>query len=97
MVNSVDPDQLASEKPADQDLHCFQHRIYQCLACYRVKQIMAKVCCLLLLGNDPRSSMRGICISSFLIAYQKYLVWVHLNSLTEMLPMSTTANVFMQK
>ena len=21
--NSVDPDQLASEKPADQDLHCF--------------------------------------------------------------------------
>ena len=22
-VNSVDPEQLASEKPADQDLHCF--------------------------------------------------------------------------
>ena len=21
--NNVDPDQLASEKPADQDLHCF--------------------------------------------------------------------------
>ena len=24
--NSVDPDQLASEKPADLDLHCFQNR-----------------------------------------------------------------------
>ena len=24
----VDPDQMASEKPADLDLHCFQHRIY---------------------------------------------------------------------
>ena len=23
----MDPDQLASEKPADQDLHCFQNRI----------------------------------------------------------------------
>ena len=28
MENSMDPDQLASEKPADQDLHCFQTRIY---------------------------------------------------------------------
>ena len=28
MENIVDPDQLASEKPADQDLHCFQNRIY---------------------------------------------------------------------
>ena len=26
--NSVDPDQLASEKPADLALHCFQNRIY---------------------------------------------------------------------
>ena len=25
--NSVDPDQLASQKPADLDLHCFQNRI----------------------------------------------------------------------
>ena len=25
--NSVDPDQLASEKPADRDLHCFQNGI----------------------------------------------------------------------
>ena len=25
--NSVNPDQLASEKPADLDLHCFQTRI----------------------------------------------------------------------
>ena len=24
--NSVNPDQLASEKPADQDLHCFQNQ-----------------------------------------------------------------------
>ena len=24
--NSVDPDQLASEKPADLDLHCIQNR-----------------------------------------------------------------------
>ena len=28
LENSVDPDQLASEKPADLDLHCFQNRIY---------------------------------------------------------------------
>ena len=26
--NSVDPDQLASQNPADLDLHCFQNRIY---------------------------------------------------------------------
>ena len=26
---SVDPDQLASEKPADLYLHCFQSRIYR--------------------------------------------------------------------
>ena len=26
--NSADPDQLASEKPADLDLYCFQNRIY---------------------------------------------------------------------
>ena len=25
--NSVDPDQLASEKPADLNLHCFKHDI----------------------------------------------------------------------
>ena len=30
--NSFDPDQLASEKPADLDLHCFQKRIHLCLA-----------------------------------------------------------------
>ena len=24
----MDPDQLASEKPADQDLHCYQNGIY---------------------------------------------------------------------
>ena len=30
--NSVDPDQLASEKPADLDLHCFQNRKYPDLA-----------------------------------------------------------------
>ena len=30
---SVDPDQLASEKPADLDLHCFQNRIYRGSAC----------------------------------------------------------------
>ena len=28
--NSVDPDQLASQKPADQYLHCFQNKIYLC-------------------------------------------------------------------
>ena len=32
--NSVDPDQLASEKPADLDLHCFQNRIYPGLTWY---------------------------------------------------------------
>ena len=26
--NSVDPDQLASKKPADQDQHCFQLCLY---------------------------------------------------------------------
>ena len=30
--NSVDPDQLASQEPADLDLHCFQNRIYPALA-----------------------------------------------------------------
>ena len=30
--NIVDPDQLASEKPADLDLQCFQNRIYMDLA-----------------------------------------------------------------
>ena len=28
MEKSVDPDQLASKKPADLDLHCFLIRIY---------------------------------------------------------------------
>ena len=28
MKNNVDPDQLAPMKPADQDLHCFQKRVY---------------------------------------------------------------------
>ena len=28
MKYSVDPDHLASEKPADLDLHCFQNRIH---------------------------------------------------------------------
>ena len=28
--NSVDPDQLASEKPADLDLRCFQLEMCQC-------------------------------------------------------------------
>ena len=32
--NSVDHDQLASEKPADHDLHCFQNGIYPGLAWY---------------------------------------------------------------
>ena len=32
MENSVDPDQLASQKPADLDLHCFQDRIFSSLA-----------------------------------------------------------------
>ena len=31
-LNSVDPERLASEKPADLDLHCFQNRIYRCSA-----------------------------------------------------------------
>ena len=28
VVNSADPDQVASQKPADLDLHCFQNNIY---------------------------------------------------------------------
>ena len=40
----MDPDQLASEKPADQDLHCFQSRIYfglvwEGLMCLRLQNI----------------------------------------------------------
>ena len=34
--NSVDPDQLASQKPVDQDKHCFQKGIYPGLAWYRL-------------------------------------------------------------
>ena len=33
LENSVDPDQLASKKPADLDLNWFQSRIYPGLAC----------------------------------------------------------------
>ena len=33
--NSVDPDQLASEKPADLDLRCFQNKINPGSACLR--------------------------------------------------------------
>ena len=33
MVNSVDPAQLASQKQADLDLHCFQDSIFPSLAC----------------------------------------------------------------
>ena len=33
LENSVDPDQLASKKPADLDLNWFQSRIYPDLAC----------------------------------------------------------------
>ena len=28
LTNNVDPDQLASEQPADLDLRCFQNKIY---------------------------------------------------------------------
>ena len=31
--NSGDPDHLASQKPADLDLHCFQNRIYSGSTC----------------------------------------------------------------
>ena len=34
--NSVDPNQLASKKPADLDLHCFQNMVYLCLG--QIKQ-----------------------------------------------------------
>ena len=34
--NSVDPDQLASQKPADLDLHCFQNRIIWVYSMVRV-------------------------------------------------------------
>ena len=32
LTNSVDPDQLAPQKPADLDLHCFQNKRYPGLA-----------------------------------------------------------------
>ena len=31
--NCVDPDQQASEKPADLDLHCFKIRMHPCMHC----------------------------------------------------------------
>ena len=31
--NCVDPDQLASQKPADQDLHCFKNRMHPYVHC----------------------------------------------------------------
>ena len=37
--NSVDPDQLASEKPADQDLHCFFHSAYKYLLITEIVQV----------------------------------------------------------
>ena len=37
MKNSVDPDQLASEKPADLDLHCFPTEYISMLSMLRVK------------------------------------------------------------
>ena len=33
MEHTVDPDQLASQKPADMDLHCFKSKTYPGLAC----------------------------------------------------------------
>ena len=36
MSNSVDPDQLASQKPADLDLHCFQKQDISWLIAVRV-------------------------------------------------------------
>ena len=35
MQNSEEPDQLASVKPADLDLHCMQNQIYPALALVR--------------------------------------------------------------
>ena len=48
MENSVDPDQLASEKPADLDQHCFKIRIN------RFKKIMFVFVCFVALR--PKST-----------------------------------------
>ena len=39
---SVGPDQLASEKPADLDLHCFQNALYCKFGNFRESFIFAK-------------------------------------------------------
>ena len=39
MENSVDPDQLASVKPADFDLHSFRNRIYQGLGYFEIVKV----------------------------------------------------------
>ena len=41
MENSVDPDQMASKKPSDQDLHCFNKCAYQ----VSVGNGLSVVCC----------------------------------------------------
>ena len=48
--NSVDPDQLASEKPACQDPHCFQLCNSHCLnACASIKRPCNSACTYMLL------------------------------------------------
>ena len=40
----MDPDQLASEKPADLDLHCFQTKVYPQSAYLWVSLFLINVC-----------------------------------------------------
>ena len=44
MKNIVDPDQLASKKPADLDLHCFQNWI---ISGFRMDKVKIASLCLL--------------------------------------------------
>ena len=42
MTNSVDPDQLASEKPTDLDLHCVQRQDMSCSAREGLSNVLRK-------------------------------------------------------
>ena len=42
MENSVDPDQLTSQKSADLDLHCFENSIYLVISVVLVKTAVSK-------------------------------------------------------
>ena len=62
MENSVDSDQLASQKPADPNLQCFQNSLYQSSAWYGLIQVYKNI------TLNPSSLIREYCIP-FLTLY----------------------------